>query len=82
MDPMLDTGGWLALTGEPLDSSFPTGTFTLKDTLSLSQRDNAELTGPGVAATTRPEFTKNRRGDAGVRLNVVLRDLCLIRVLG
>jgi len=34
---------------------------------------NAELTGPGVAATTRPDFTQNRRGDTGVRLNVVLR---------
>jgi len=73
MDPRLDTGGWLTLTGESLDSSFPTGTFTLQDTLSLSQRDNAELTGPGVAATTRPKSTHNRRGDTGVRLNVVLR---------
>jgi hypothetical protein len=40
MDPRLDTGGWLTLTGEPLDSSFPTGTFTLQDTLSLSQRES------------------------------------------
>jgi len=40
MDPRLDTGGWLALTGEPLDSSFPTGTFTRQDALSFSQRDN------------------------------------------
>jgi hypothetical protein len=46
MDPRLDTGGWLALTGEPLDSSFPTGTFTRQDALSFSQRDNAVLTGP------------------------------------
>ncbi len=43
MDPRLDTGGWLALTGEPLDSSFPTGTFTRKDALSFAQRDNARL---------------------------------------
>jgi len=41
MDPRLDTGGWLALPGEPLDSSFPTGTFTRQDALSFSQRDNA-----------------------------------------
>jgi hypothetical protein len=41
MDPRLDTGGWLVLTGEPLDSSFPTGTFTRQDALSFSQRDNA-----------------------------------------
>jgi hypothetical protein len=41
MDPRLDTGGWLALTGEPLDSSFPTGTLTRQDALSFSQRDNA-----------------------------------------
>ena len=40
MDPRLDTGGWLALTGEPLDSSFPTGAFTRQDALSFSQRDN------------------------------------------
>ena len=43
MDPRLDTGGWLTLTGEPLDSSFPTGTFTRQDALSFSQRDNAKL---------------------------------------
>ena len=48
MGPRLDTGGWLALTGKPLSSSFPTGTLTLLDTLSLSQRDNVVFSyGPG-----------------------------------
>jgi len=42
MDPRLDTGGWLALTGEPLDSSFPTGTSTRQDALSFSQRDSVK----------------------------------------
>ena len=47
MDPRLDTGGWLTLTGEPLDSSFPTGTFTRQDALSFSQRDNGKRKGSG-----------------------------------
>jgi len=46
MDPRLDTGGWPALTGEPLGSSFPTGTFTRQDALSFSQRDNVGVTCP------------------------------------
>ena len=49
MDPRLDTGGWLALTGEPLDSSFPTGIYTLLDAPGFAQRDNAKLTGPSAA---------------------------------
>jgi hypothetical protein len=38
----------------------------------LLRAANAELTGPGVAATTKPKSTQNRRGDTGVRLSVVL----------
>ena len=55
MDPRLDTGGWLALTGEPLDSSFPTGTFTRQDALSFSQRDNEQ------AEARSHTFTHNSR---------------------
>jgi hypothetical protein len=40
MDPRLDTGGWLTLTGGPLDSSFPTGTFTLQGAPSFAWRTN------------------------------------------
>jgi hypothetical protein len=49
MDPRLDTGGWLTLKGEPLNSSFPTGTFTLQDAPGFAQRDNAKLSGPSAA---------------------------------
>ena len=72
MDPRLDTGGWLTLTGESLDSSLPAGIFTLQDAPGFAQRDNAKLSGPSVAATTRPKSTQNRRGDTGVRWSVVL----------
>ena len=54
MGPRLDTGGWLTLTKEPLNPSFPTGTLTLLDSLSLSQRDNRDREAPRDAHPPTP----------------------------